>query len=767
MKINFTIIISIILCVSSCAQRPAMNVDHVSSKNTNEQTAMNNDQRPSLTLTQEGVKKVRAGLGTAPKFDQQLALVREKVEQAMLKGIDVPVPKDMAGGYTHEQHKVNYKLMQMSGNLYQFTGEEKYAKFVKDMLMEYAKMYPTLSLHHTMKSYATGKIFWQCLNDANWLVFTSQAYDCIYNYLSQEEREHLEKDLFIPFAEFLSVENPRFFNRIHNHSTWANAAVGLIALAMNNDELLERALYGLKDDGINPEELDNDGGYIKRDGIYQAGFLAQLDYSFSPEGYFSEGPYYQRYAIFPFLVFSHALHNKKPELKIFEYRDGILKKATNSLLELTDPQGQFFPINDSQKGMSFNAYEIVTAVNLMYNVDNTQTRLLDWAAEQDNVAFNESGFFVAQKLKEVKTKRPVKESMIFGDGVDGTEGGISVLRIGDTDLLFKFSAHGMGHGHFDRLSYAMYDKQGEVVQDYGAVRWVNVDQKGGGRYLPENKTFGKQTIGHNTVVVNQKSQFDAKVKKADKVAPEKYLYDATNPQLKIISAIEENAYDNVSQHRTLMLFQDEDFVEPLVIDLFSINANQSNTYDLPLWFKGHHMKTSFDCNKQLDGLNAMGGDDGYQHIWQESLCEVEDDSFQFTWFGNSRFYTLNGCSSKGDKIIKGRAGANDPNFNLRPDPVMIHRKVGSDVIYFNILESHGEYSRITEIPTRPFGQIENLSILRADEKYTICTFSNAMNVWTIYFSNSDNNAESMHEVTVGDIQHSWKGPYKIKKSNKK
>ena len=519
-------------------------------------TTLLSAQRPSLTLTKEGITKIKSGLKTAPLFEKELLQIQKEIDLAILKGIDVPIPKDMAGGYTHQQHKVNYNLMHKAGNLYQFTGNEKYASFVKEMLFAYAEMYPSLGLHPTMKSYATGKIFWQCLNDANWLVFTSQAYDCIYDFLSASEREKLEIDLFIPFANFLSEENPKFFNRIHNHSTWANAAVGLMALAMNNDTLLHKALYGLEDDGINPDEIDNDGGYIKKDGIRQTGFLAQLDYSFSPEGYFSEGPYYQRYAIFPFLVFSHALHNKRPDLKIFEYRNGILKKATNTLLQLTDPQGKFFAINDSQKGMTYKAFEIVMAVDLMYLIDNSQVQLLEWAAKQNKVAFNIAGFYVAQKLETMNLSEPVKESRVYGDGVNGDKGGISVLRIDDAELLFKFSTHGMGHGHFDRLSYSFYNDAGEVLQDYGAVRWVNVDQKAGGRYLPENKTFGKQTIAHNTATINMGSQYKAKVKNAEVVDPVMYYFDADQENIKVVSAIENNAYANVNQHRTMMLYKD-------------------------------------------------------------------------------------------------------------------------------------------------------------------------------------------------------------------
>jgi len=146
-------------------------------------------QRPILNLTKAEVAEINGSLGSVPLFDQQLDVVRTQVNAAISEGIDVPIPVDMAGGYTHERHKENYKLMQKAGNLYQITGDATYAAYVKEMLMEYAEMYPAIGRHPTNKSYATGKIFWQCLNDANWLVFTSQAYDCIYDYLTESERK--------------------------------------------------------------------------------------------------------------------------------------------------------------------------------------------------------------------------------------------------------------------------------------------------------------------------------------------------------------------------------------------------------------------------------------------------------------------------------------------------------------------------------------------------------------------------------------------------
>ena len=235
-------------------------------------------------------------------FDSSLSAVQAEVVAEMTLGIDTPQPLDYSGGYTHERHKRNYAMAQKAGALYQILGSEKYARYVRDMLFQYASMYRSLPLHPEPRSYARGKIFWQCLNDANWLVYMSQAYDAIYDYLAKQERDVLESDLFRPFADHISVSSPQFFNRIHNHSTWETAAVGMIGLVMNDEALIQRALHGLDLKNFG-DARDDDGGFIRRLG-QKAGFFANLDSAFSPDGYYTEGPYYQRYALYPYLVFA-------------------------------------------------------------------------------------------------------------------------------------------------------------------------------------------------------------------------------------------------------------------------------------------------------------------------------------------------------------------------------------------------------------------------------------------------------------------------------
>lgn len=728
---------------------------------------------PNLTITKSGVDLIRGQLDQAPLFLSTLEATKKEVNTEIDLGVKVPVPKDMAGGYTHERHKLNFFILQKAGNLYQITGEEKYAAYIKESFMAYADIFPSLPLHPTNRSYATGKIFWQCLNDANWLVYCSQAYDCIYDYLTKEERDHLESNLFRPFADFISIENPQFFNRVHNHSTWANAAVGMMGLAMHDEELIERALFGIQDDGIDPTMVDNDGGYIKVEGQKKAGFFAQLDYSFSPDGHFTEGPYYLRYAMTPFLLFAKSLHNSRPELNIYDYRDGILEKAIYALLNETDANGLFFPINDAQKGMSWLSREVVGAINIGYHDFGLDPMLLSIAEKQGKVLLDENGYIVSRDLAKGMAAPFSHRSIAYTDGADGTMGGIGILRANGKEgdevcLLMKYAAHGMGHGHFDRLGYSLYDETGEVIQDYGSARWVNIDQKGGGRYLPENKSYAKQTIAHNTITANETSQYNGKVKEGDANASTQYYFDASDIDFQVVSAKDDKAYAETVMHRTMVLLKDDNFRKPLLVDIFKVTSEKENQYDLPVWFLGHLLSASFDYEKESKTLSTLGSDHGYQHIWNEASGHSEEESAQITWIANRKFYTLTSATEMEDELIFVKAGANDPNFNLRYDPALIHRKKGvKDALFVSAIESHGLYNPVSEISSDPFSGIDKIEVLHDSDDYTIIKVTgNSKKTWTIGVSNQDNNTTSKHEVQVSNQTMEWTGPLLFNKAMK-
>lgn len=716
---------------------------------------------PSLVLTKDGVERIRAELGNVPLFDATVAEVREEVDAEIELGIDTPVPKDFSGGYTHERHKRNFLILPKAGALYQILEDDKYAVYVRDMLFQYEAMYKDLPLHPQTRSYARGKLFWQCLNDANWLLYASQAYDAIYEWLSADQRDRLETNLFRPFADFLSIENPQFFNRIHNHSTWGNAAVGMIGLVMDDEELVSRALYGLDDDGLDFEARDNDGGFIRQEG-QAAGFLANLKEPFSPDGYYTEGPYYQRYAMYPFLMFAQSLNNVKPELGILEYKDGVLLKAIDALLNLSDTDGEFFPLNDAQKGMSYFSRSLVTAVDIAYHSGGNDPRLLDIAGRQGEVTLDDAGFAVALDIRDGKTRPFVQRSVNLSDGPEGKQGGVAILRSGNEGLtlVFKYSAQGLSHGHYDKLSFSLYENGNEVLQDYGLVRFVNIEQKGGGNYLPENSSWAKQTIAHNTLTQNRSSHFEGKYEIGSRHHSELYFFDASNPSVQVVSATETNAYAGTVMHRTMAVIRDSRFERPFVLDLFRTSAEESKQYDLPFWFMGQHLDTNFDLETQTE-LSALGQDNGYQHLFLEAKGRPSTGNAQFQWMGDGTFYTLTSAVRPNDQLLFTRLGANDPDFNLRRDAAFIVRRDPAPKnLFATVIESHGSYSPVSELTVSPRGSLARLQVIHDDERYTAVSMFDRQGSSSVFIVSNQEPAESAtHRLKAGDREFRWQGPY--------
>jgi hypothetical protein len=719
-------------------------------------------EHPSLILTKAGVEKIRLELGNVPLFDASLAAMKKEVDAEIALGIDTPIPKDYSGGYTHVRHKKNWFTLQKAGVLYQILDDEKYAEYVKNMLMQYETMYKNLPLHPKTRSYARGKLFWQCLNDSNWLVYVSQAYDCIYNYLTKKERKKLEKNLFRPFADHISVDSPQFYQRVHNHSTWGNAAVGMIGLVMNDQELIDRALYGLKGVDLDKTAKDDDGGFLNKDG--KAGFLANIEAPFSPDGYYNEGPYYQRYAMYPFLIFATGLNNVRPETRIFDYKDGVLLKSINALLNLTDAKGNFFPLNDGQKGMSYYNNALITAVNISYHYGNQDNGLLAIAKEQGRVLLDDAGLAVAIGVRDDKERPFDKKSINLSDGSNGQQGGVGILRNETIELVFKYTSQGSSHGHYDKLSYSLYDDLGEVIQDYGLARFVNIEQKGGGNYLKENKTWAKQTVAHNTLVQNETSHFRGTYEIGSQHHSELYFFDSENDSIQIISAKEKNAYPGTAMHRTMAVIKDDDEVEkPFVLDILKITSEKENQYDLPFYYFGQLIQTSFDFTTPKT-LEALGEKNGYQHLWLEAKGKAVEGSTQFSWLNNRRFYTMTAATNASDELNLVRIGANDSEFNLRRNPgLILRRKNTQHTTFTTVIESHGSYSPVSESAVNAKGNIASLQLVSDTKDYTAITIAYKSGGKRLFIVvNTKASKEAKHVLTINEKEFTWVGPYYYK-----
>ena len=661
--------------------------------------------------------------------------------------MDVPFPKDPAGGYTHDKHKSNYMLMFNSGILFNLTGEMKYAELVKKVLLKYAALNPTLQKHPQATSNFPGRLFWQSLNDANWLVFAGLAYDLVRPVLSASEIKLIEQGAFKPEVDYFTKDLKDWFNLLHNHAVWACAGVGIVGIASDNKDYLDMAMYGTEKNG-------------------KSGFIAQLDNLFSPDGYYTEGPYYVRYAILPYILFANAINNRNPGLKIFNHRDNILQKALMTCLQQTNLNGAFFPLNDNLKDKDYTSNELVTAISIAWKVYGPDQGLLTVAKKQNRVILNAGGAQIAAQFastKNIPTYFPYK-TIESTDGVKGTEGGVSVLRLGKenalTSLVFKYASQGLGHGHFDRLTINLFDQGNEILTDYGSARFIGIEQKYGGRYLPENIGYAAQTIAHNTIVVDGQSHFGGDTKLGEQYHPEKLFSDTSNSSALVIAAKEANAYKGVNLQRHLYLLQTTE-KKKFLIDIFYANADSVHQYDLPFQYNGQVISTSFPYQSYTSKQETLGNKNGYQFLWKEAETTISNTTGQFTFLNNNTYYTVSTLVVDSMQIFFTRSGAGDPSFNLRREPSYVLRAKGQDKTFVNVVEIHGNYDPINEFSVDAYSTVKNIKLLRDDATCSIVEITLKDQKILIAQTKKDFTKNTSHRYEVGNQLITWKGPYSI------
>jgi hypothetical protein len=708
---------------------------------------LNATEHPGLFLTPKGVAEIRTSLGKYPNFDKSVNELRTIADQALTEKIEVPIPKDAGGGYTHEKHKNNYYELNAAGTLYQLSGNKKYAQFVRDMLIKYAEIYPTLGLHPVIKSEARGKLFWQTLNDAVWLVHAANAYDCVYNYISETDRTYIEKNLFKPMAEFLSNGNDsnyETFNKMHNHGTWSLAAVGMIGYVMNDKDLIDKSLYGSKKDS-------------------KTGFIRQLDVLFSPDGYYTEGPYYQRYALWPFVTFAQAIQNHQPELKIFAYRDSILQKAVHASLHCAY-NGEFFYLNDALP-KTYKTQELVYAVDIAYKNNPYQKQLLDIAGKQNAFFVSDAGLITAKALLQNQATPFDFHSVLLHDGQNGDEGGLAILRDGknkkQTCLTFKATSHGLSHGHYDKLSIVLYDNGNCILPDYGAVRFLNIEPKNGGNYTKENHTWASQTIAHNTVTVDQQSDYDGNIKLSSANHSNILYSEFSNPSIKVVSGSDNKAYKNVGLQRTTALINIKSLEYPVVVDVFRVNSTESHTLDFPFYYYGQEMLTDFNYSKNTSELKALGTKNGYQHLWLEATGKTDNTTACFTFVNGIRFYSITTLANAETELMMTRIGAGDPNFDLRNDPCfMIRQPNATNHTFVSVIEPHGLYDLNREITSGFETNISGIEKLKDNDDFTAVKVLVKNNSSFLFIAvNKDFGEKTKRRIEINGTTISFTGNY--------
>lgn len=464
--------------------------------------------------------------------------------------------------------------------IYAVTGETNYGMRARDLLVDFSTYYQTLktTLQH-------GRYSWSTLGEKPVAIDLAMAYDLIANapFVSSNDHRHIQK-------MFRTMAWECGHNCVHTGSdNWralANALIAACGFAIGDRALIDESINGVYDD--------------KR-GKYLYGVVQQLTHSF-----YSDGTSWERAPGYALMSIDAMMY--------------VLVAAKNSGLDIwhaslpgipgpflgCENHGGYDPGNRSFKAL------LDAQFYYSFHSFRNQGRLGRSEAYADSCnpgLYNHNVYRLAfQEYQDPKyawlnsqQRRPVDfwnlmhgpANMSAGQfnmndsasiGLTGQHtngcalfpvGGFAILRSDPTNLLaisclLAFGPLSAGHTHPDMLHFSLYG-QGEIVcPDSGLHRYND----------PLHEDWDRQTISHNTVVVDETSHWHAGQLIEDiwrffePVGEVKSFYPGK--RVKMVRALCTNAYAGVTMDRALTL------VGSYVLDVFRVTSASNRTYDLAL-----------------------------------------------------------------------------------------------------------------------------------------------------------------------------------------
>ena len=511
---------------------------------------------------------------------------------------------------------------------FRLTGDERYGRAAAAILLGYAERYPATVEHGSWAG--KGRMMGQSLDEAVWAIALLRAYDLIKDWgvLSDDDQARIEQELFRPVAELLRKQT----SQIHNIHSWHNAAIAMIGLTVGDPELVNFAVS-------HPA----------------SGYIAQVTQGVMDDGFWYEGSIgYHFYTISSLQHLVVALRAAGLEIP----HEDRLKMMYLAPILYADPEMGLPSLNDSAPGST------------LYG----QADFYEFAAGW----WDEPQF--ARVLAEAYTTggrtRSSLNALLYGPGdvaqaaVEAQPlpshnfeaSGIGILRRGDSYVLLKYGPHGGGHGHPDKLGMVLYGLGEPLSKDLGTP----------GYGVPLTQTWYRQTVSHNTIVVDERTQQPTQGTLRAWVEGEDF--DA-------ITAASTGAYPGVELQRTLILTGD------LLVFVDRAASGQVHTFDWVYHAEGRWdlaASRGFAATRLQD--SPFSGD-GYQHLANVQRAPV-DGAWRVGWITpkNNR-YSLWMAAGPGTELFLAEGPSNPAD---RQRPAVIVRRRGERTLWAGVFDLSGK-----------------------------------------------------------------------------
>lgn len=482
------------------------------------------------------------------------------------------IDEDYKGARTCTYHHWLSQMAIKAGIVYLVSEEACYAEMVRKILLDYVRYYPDYP--NNDNELGTTKVFQSTYMESVWITYLAGAYDMVKEdkAFSSMDRLRIVNDLFRVSAGVIMD----YDEKNNNRQAFNNCGLCAVALVSDDRELLDYALNG------------------------PHGFVFHMSNSVLEDGMWYEGDNYH-FATVPSLVniaemclrsgidlyeqefcghmlrhmFQAPLVSLQPDLtfpsrKDSPYKTCISQRWYSGLYELAyrryrDPAfGEILKKMYSRRSDEDESFHNAAGIMDIFPAEAADRSCLDWR-----------GFLnaVPDLGNDGTEEKAVCATM------DGT--GLSIIRRGAGNYCsLDYGHYGGEHGHPDRLQLTFFARGRRWLTDYGT-----------GQYYFDHLSWYRSTLGHNTVVIDEKNH--------EKAEGTEVIFEQTR-EFTILEAVVPQVISGVDMSRTLILFEGG-----VLFDFVQMESETAHQYDYVLHSLGTlQVKQQRECDHVLSGKGA-------------------------------------------------------------------------------------------------------------------------------------------------------------------
>lgn len=508
------------------------------------------------------------------------------------------------------------------GIVYQVTGDRRYAEKAHEILHGYAERYLNYPLHniHGKPNKGGGRVHPQTLDEAIWLISMAQGFDAIKDILSAAEIEFLAGKMLVPAAEMIKDHQWG----IHNICCWHASAYGLVGITLGDQQLLGAAING------------------------PMGFRAQVDKGVTVDGPWYEGAWgYHFYTMSALEPLAIAANNLGINVHSQRY-----KGMYDAPLKFLAPSYQLPAFHDSGR-VGFSPRGASARYETAYSWWNDP--LHGWVAAGGNRQNMYAALWGSDEIDAGRVE--FKSGAYDAAGVVVMRSQSPLVPAGDIPgnfIALDYGEHGGGHGHPDKLNIVIWGRGELLAEDPGCIAYGN----------PAHQGWYRQTLSHNTLVVDGVSQREA---------TGKLLAFASAGNATLCSVTAGTIYSGVEAGRVLAL------VDDMILDMLWARSDKEHQYE---WC--FHSRGVLALDAAGEAAEAPEGD-GYKWVpaWRR---RGHDGAWRAEWQHNDVVLRLWQRSAAGE-LWDGVGMGNPPT--VKP-PLVFNRVRAPEALFASVMVIAGK-----------------------------------------------------------------------------